>query len=132
MAEILQYRRDQLVWFDETGCDRKDGMRKYGYAIRGKTPQLHRLLARGQRISAITALTKDGILATELRTGTTDSDTFYDFLRGWLIPSMHPYDGVAPKSILIMDNCSIHHVQDVLDLLQQLWYFGCSFATLQP
>ena len=31
---------------------------------------------------------------------------------------MHPYDGVAPKSILIMDNCSIHHVQDVLDLLQ--------------
>ena len=118
MAEILQYRRDQLVWVDETGCDRKDGMRKYGYAIRGKTPQLHRFLARGQRISAITALTKDGILATELRTGTTDSDKFYDFLRGSVIPNMHPYDGVAPKSILIMDNCSIHHVQDVLDLLQ--------------
>ena len=38
MTEILQYRRDQLVWVDETGCDRKDGMRKYGYAIRGKTP----------------------------------------------------------------------------------------------
>ena len=33
MAEILQYRRDQLAWVDETGCDRKDGMRKYGYAI---------------------------------------------------------------------------------------------------
>ena len=23
MAEILQYRRDQLVWVDETGCDAK-------------------------------------------------------------------------------------------------------------
>ena len=96
MAEILQYRRDQLVWIDESGCDRKDGMRKYGYAMRCKTPQLHRFLARGQRVSAITALTKDEILATELCTGTTDSDTLYDFLRGSVIPNMHPYDGVAP------------------------------------
>jgi len=60
---------------------------------------MHRFLARGQRISAITALTKDGVLAAELHTGTTDSDTFYDFLWGSVIPNMHPYDGVAPKSI---------------------------------
>ena len=33
MAKILQYRRDQLVWVDETGCDCKEGMRKYVYAI---------------------------------------------------------------------------------------------------
>ena len=79
---------------------------------------MHWFLAWGQCISAITALTKDGILATELHTGTTDSDKFYDFLRGSVIPNIHPYDGVAPKSILIMDNCLIHHVQDVLDLLQ--------------
>ena len=47
MAEVVQYRREQLVWVDETGCDCKDGMRKYGYAIRGETHQLHRLLAWG-------------------------------------------------------------------------------------
>ena len=96
----------------------EDGMWKYGYAIRGKTPQLHRLLARGQPISAITARTKDGFFATELLTGTTDSDTFYDFLRGRVIPNMHLYDCVAPKSILIVDNCSIYIVQDILELLQ--------------
>lgn len=58
MTEVLQYRREQLVWVDETGCNRKDGMRKYGYAIRGVTPQSHRRLVRGQRISTIAALTE--------------------------------------------------------------------------
>ena len=31
---------------------------------------------------------------------------------------MHPYDGIAPKSVAIMDNCSIHHVNAVTDLFQ--------------
>ena len=37
-----------------------------------------------------TYLMKDGILATELRTGTTDSDKFYVF-RGSVILNMHSY-----------------------------------------
>ena len=33
---------------------------------------------------------------------------------------MLPYDGENPRSILVMDNCSIHHVQPVLDTLKQM------------
>ena len=31
-----------------------------------------------------------------------------------------PYDGENTHSILVMDNCSIHHVQPVLDTLKQM------------
>jgi len=44
----------------------------------------------------------------------------YDFVRGTLIPNMQVYDGENPNSIVIMDNCSIHHVQEVeRDVIQQ-------------
>ena len=36
----------------------------------------HRLLVRGQRISAIAAISNDGLVALELSKGTTDSDLF--------------------------------------------------------
>ena len=44
---------------------------------------------------------------------------FFDFLRGSLIPNMMPFDSQNPTSILVMDNCSVHHVQEVQDLIRQ-------------
>ena len=118
ITEMLNYPREQLVWIDEMGSDRRDAMRQYGYAIRGETPQCHRLQVRGQRISAVAAISSAGVLATDLFYGAVNSDNFYDFARGSLLPHMHSYDGVAPKSVVIMDNCSIHHVSPVIELFQ--------------
>ena len=50
MAEVLEYPREQFVWIDEMGSDRRDAMRKYGYAIRGETPQCYHPQVRGQQI----------------------------------------------------------------------------------
>ena len=117
IAQALLYKRDLFVWLDETGCDKRSCMRKYGYAIRGETPKCHRILVRGQRISAIATISTEGLVALELKSsGSVDSDHFYDFVRGSLIPQMHPFDGSSPKSIVIMDNCSIHHVSEVKQL----------------
>ncbi len=44
---------------------------------------------------------------------------FFDFLRGTLIPNMMTYNGTNAHSIVIMDNCSVHHIAEVRDLLQQ-------------
>ena len=32
---------------------------------------------------------------------------------------MRPFDGISPHSTLIMDNCSVHHVNKVREVLQQ-------------
>ena len=51
MAHILQYPREFLVWIDETGSDRRDQLRKFGYAVRGYPAVCRRILVRGTRIS---------------------------------------------------------------------------------
>ena len=78
------------------------------------------LQLRGERINAIACLSSSGILAVESIRGTVNGETFFDFLRGTLIPQMMPFNGSNPHSILVMDNnCSIHHTHEVKDLLNQ-------------
>lgn len=115
MAQVFQYPRDFFVWVDETGSDNCDQIRNFGYALRGLTPVHYRFLVRGTRISTIAGMSCEGLLTHEMVTGTTNGDKFYDFIRGSLIPCMQLFPG--PGSILIMDNCSIHHIEEVKDLL---------------
>ena len=67
-------------------------------------------------MSAIAAISCDGLLGVELTTGSVDGGKFVDFVRGTLIPNMHPFDGMSSNSIVVMDNCAIHHVPEVYKL----------------
>ena len=115
MAWMYSYRRNLLVWVDETGSNHHDHVRKYGYAICGQYPVYQRLLDRGPRTSAIAAMSKDGIIAVDLHKGSVNGDVFFDFIRGTLIPNMQQFHGVAERSVVILDNCSIHHVPDIIE-----------------
>ena len=42
MADMQFFHTNQIVWLDETGCDRRDQIRKYGYSLRGERPVCHR------------------------------------------------------------------------------------------
>lgn len=117
IAQALMYKRELFVCLDETGGNNRNCIRKYGYALRGETPKCHRMLVRGRRFSAIAAICTEGLVALELKSGSSvDSQVFYDFIRGDLIPQMNPFDGSSPKSIVIMDNCAVHHVLEVKQL----------------
>ena len=50
-----------FIWFDESGCDRRNSTRKFTYTISGMCPVDHQILARGTRYSAITAATVNGV-----------------------------------------------------------------------
>ena len=41
-----------------------------------------------------------------------------EFVTETLIPILNPFDGTNPRSIVIMDNCSIHHVDPVIHLIE--------------
>ncbi len=61
MAEVSVYNPSILVCIDESGCDRRNSIRKYGYSVRGIRPVNHRLLVRGTRYSAIPVMSIQGI-----------------------------------------------------------------------
>jgi len=70
-------------------------------------------------VSAIAAMSRDGIIALELHKGSVNGDIFLDFVRDSLIPNMQEYDGMASRSIVIMDNLSVHHVSEVVQHFRQ-------------
>ena len=120
MAEIQFFGVNQLVWVDETGSDNRDSIRKFGYSLKGKPPVYNRFLHRGERISAICAMSTNGVLEYTFTKGTVNGEVFLDFIQGTLIAEMLPFDGENPRSILIQDNCSVHHVQPVTETPRQM------------
>lgn len=65
------------------------------------------------RFSILPALTMNGIIYVNIKRGSFDGDSFQEFLTG-LLQLMNPYP--APNSVLVMDNCAIHHVEGVVEL----------------
>jgi len=76
------------------------------------------ILIRGTRYSAIgvMALT-EGILDVHVLSGTVNGERYAHFVRDTLLPILNPFDGNNPLSV-IMDNASIHHVNDVVDAIE--------------
>ena len=117
MADIDVFDPNMLVFVDETGFDRRNLIRQFGYGLRGITPVTHQLLVYGQRISAIGVMTTRGIEDFYLIEGSVNGDIFLNFVQRCLLSIMLPFDGDNPRSVLVMDNAAIHHVEVVTDLL---------------
>lgn len=62
------------------------------------------------RYSLLPALSLSGVIYSDVRQGAFNGDGFLSFLDG-LLAVMNPYP--APNSVLVLDNCSIHHVDGV-------------------
>ena len=118
MAEISIYEPSMLVFIDETGCDRRNTIRKYGYSFRGMPVQDKRLLVRGIRYSTIPVMSMSGIHDVYLVEGTVNGDKFADFVDKCLLPCLMPFNGINPRSVVVMDNASIHHVDKIRDLIE--------------
>ena len=40
-------------------------------------------------------------------------------MRNVLLPHLNPFNGVNPRSVVIMDNATVHHVDQVVDLVER-------------
>ena len=67
-------------------------------------------------ISLLPALSLDGILFAQMVKGSFNGNTFKIFLSG-LLMCMNPYP--APNSVLVMDNCAIHHVEGIQEMCDE-------------
>ena len=47
-----------------------------------------------------------------------NGERFSEFVRDVLLPHLNPFNGINPRSVVIMDNASIHHVDEVVDLIE--------------
>lgn len=61
------------------------------------------------------AVTTKGIIFSDVKQGGYNGDEFQDYLYG-LLEVMNPYP--LPHSVLVMDNCRIHHVEGVEEMCE--------------
>ena len=119
ILDVSVYSCEMFVFVDEVGANYKNLLRKYGYSLRGKPAINNTLMFRGKRVSAISCMSLSGILDVKMVSETSDGDTFYDFVQTNL-PHLMPFNGVNPHSIVILDNCSIHHCNEVMTSLNDV------------
>jgi transposase len=120
VSDLSVYKPEMFVFLDETGSDRRDAMRRFGYSLRGRPAKSQKLLHRGRHISAISAICSEGVLNCKVVEGSVTADEFQDYIDQCLLPKLMPFNGSNPKSIVIMDNATIHHVDHIVETLEQL------------
>ena len=120
-----------LVFVDETGSNRnrKDAMRKFGYSLRGQRCIVKKLLVRGQRVSAITALSSERVLDVMFVNGSVSGETFSRFIELNLLPHLLPFNGSNPNSIVVLGNAFVHYHEKVRELINSV---GALLVYLPP
>ena len=112
-SDMALFNAEMLLFLDESGTDCRDSLRKKGYSLRGKPAKKQRLFCRGEHVSVLCVMSLEGILSCY------QSCKFTDFIENSVMPNIMPFDGINPRSVLIMDNCAIHHIPDVTALIQR-------------
>ncbi|KIJ08666.1 hypothetical protein PAXINDRAFT_51482, partial [Paxillus involutus ATCC 200175] len=103
--EVHREDKNELTW-----------ARHYGRAVAGQQAALTDVFIRGDRYSMVAAITIEGYVAAHVVEGSFDSETFYDFIATKVLPYMNPFP--AEQSVLILDNCHIHHNDELVDLVR--------------
>ena len=129
MAQVSVYDPSMFVWLDETGIDARNTIGKYGYSLKGMPLCDQRLLVRGKRYTTIPIVSLKGIHNVYLAEGTMNGNRFVQFVQNCLLPHLMPFNGVNPRSVVIMDNASIHHIDAVTDLIKTQAMLSTSILT---
>ena len=119
-CDVGTYNPEMLIFLDETGSDKRNTLREYGYSLRGKPAVSQKLLVCGKRVSAIAFTSVCGMLNLKIVEGSVDSDTFCDFIERVLLPHLMPFDGRNPNSVIILGNCSIHHREIAVQMIRKV------------
>ncbi|CAK5283695.1 unnamed protein product [Mycena citricolor] len=112
---------DQASYFvtvDETHKNEHTIQRRYGRSKLGTRATIEAPFVRGRRYSIVAALTTEGLMAVDAVEGSFDGDLFVQFIAQSVLPNMNPYSPGTEHSVLVLDNCSIHHTEELEDLVR--------------
>jgi hypothetical protein len=139
------FTASQMIFIDETSKDDRTIYRHYGRSAAGGCATIDANFMRGERYSLVAALLLDGYEAVRVVPGSVDGEEFLDYIVndvmhcmfyffGFLLSclplqlsKMNPYP--QDKSILILDNCAIHKMRALREIIEG---FGCVLLFLPP
>jgi len=126
---VLQYDPTQLVSVDEAAVDSRNMNRDFGWSYSGKRARVVSAYERGTRYSVLPAISHDGILHANIVEGSFNAITFRQFISG-LLDRMNPFPGI--NSVILLDNASIHHSRETLDMITARGMRYCFLPPYSP
>ena len=87
MASVYTFPIEMFIWIEGSNPE------IWLCSLRGERAVCRKLLVRGRHVSAIVALSSQGLIALELTGGSVNDDVFFNFVRGSLISEMRPFHG---------------------------------------
>ena len=78
--EVSIHAVGMFVFLNETGTDRRDILRRYGYSWRGMPAKTNRLLVRGEHLSAVAFMSTRGVLDCKITHQTINGDSLFKAL----------------------------------------------------
>lgn len=130
--DVSIFSPDMFVFIDKTSSDSRDCLRKLGYSLRGQPATALKIFNGGQHISALAAMSTEGLLECTLVEGGVCGNTSKTFIEKKLSPLLNPFNGTNLQSILIMDNAAIHYTENVCKLLEDLGVLIYIYIYLPP
>ena len=98
------------VYVDESGCDKRIGNRRYGWAPSGVTPEKIAQYPRDKRTHILPSYDQDGVVYTRIFQGYTDGAFFLEYVKQ-LLHHMNPFLG--RRSVMILDNVSFYRSPEI-------------------
>ena len=117
---------EKLVFIDEVHKNDADCRRLKGWALRGMKARVKAAFGRGTGYSVFAACNVNGFLTDacySIRERGVTAEDFMQWAQVWLLPHLEP------GSVVVADNCSIHHKYDLAALLATK---HCSVLWLPP
>ena len=112
------FTAEMLIFLDECLFKEQTGWRLMAYAAIGDPARWQADNRRGATHSVLAAMTTDGYLpCTGIKRGFFNGDQFVDWLENRLLPHCSRYPG--PRSVICLDNLSIHHDPRVDDIINR-------------
>ena len=108
----MQRDSENLIFLDECGFSNHT-LRTYGYSRVGTGAFVDVKANRGRNASLMCAIGIDGVIASEVKEGSFNADSFDSFIRAYLID----YFRENPGKCLLMDNVAFHHKKTIVSLL---------------
>lgn len=62
----------------------------------------------------------DGLISLKCHTESINEEVLCDFLEKHLLPHLLPFNGTNPRSVVFLDNATIHHTQKAIQLIQSV------------
>ena len=69
------------------------------------------------RVKAIGAMSTEGMEDVYIVEGNVTGEVFVKFVWNCLLPILQPFNGTNSHSVVLMDNASVHHYEQVADII---------------